>query len=62
MLRYEIREINIDLEGKKTLLKWIVFCEVVHNKNITSFNLYYNTHLTVKTPPLLIYTIILTSQ
>jgi hypothetical protein len=43
MLKYEIRERNIDLENKKQnkkkLLKWIVFCEAVNSKFTTSFSL-----------------------
>jgi len=36
MLKYKIKK-KIELEKqrkKKTLLQWIVFCEVMHNKNI----------------------------
>jgi hypothetical protein len=41
MLKYEIRERNIDLEkkNKKKILEWIVFCEAVNNKFTTSFSL-----------------------
>jgi hypothetical protein len=48
MLKYEIREKNINLEKKqrkikrKKTIKLTVFCDVVHNKSIIFFNLYYN--------------------
>jgi hypothetical protein len=54
MLNNEIKERNIDLERKKeqkqqkkkTLLKWIVSCEVVHSRNTTSFSLLLISYLT----------------
>jgi G:T-mismatch repair DNA endonuclease (very short patch repair protein) len=34
------KKIDLDKKVKKPLLKEIVFCEVVHNKNTTYFRLY----------------------
>jgi hypothetical protein len=44
MLKYDIRERNIDLEKKqiKKTIKLIVFCDVVHTKSIAFFSLYYS--------------------
>jgi len=35
------KNIGLKKKEKKALLKWIVFCEVMYSKIITSFSLYY---------------------